>query len=1075
MTKYTFEQNAFVIEQFDQAKPFSSFLPGLAGLKGIPMWTFYVNRGQAVCSFGIRDKNSPIMEFSPASITYQSVAMKGFRTFVKIEGKQGVYEPFQSAFPDTAAKRRMRILPNELVIEETHEAQGLKFKVTYFHIPNDDYAALARKVEITNISGSPLKLELLDGMPEILPYGVENAGYKEIGNLLRSWMEVGNLDRGIPYYRLRSSTHDEAEVSEVQSGHFYLSFGDDGGMLPAIADFELIFGGNTSLAHPDRFAAEPLAALTAQPQYCTNKVPCGFSALYAELAPGESRCVYTLIGHIDSVERLNAKAPAIASPAYFAQKYGEAGELTENLTADIATKTALPLFDAYCRQSYLDNFLRGGYPFIFENGREGFVIHLYSRKHGDLERDYNFFSIAPEFYSQGNGNFRDANQNRRSDIYFNPRVGTFNIRMFFSLIQADGYNPLGVEGTSFRVPAANKDALSAYLNTAASGGREELAELCLGKFTPGKLISFVNGRGIALNVNENEFLTGILSLADQHIEASFGEGYWSDHWTYNMDLVDSYLDIFPDRKEWLLFEEQEYAFFDSPARVLPRSEKYVIAAGGVRQYGALVHDEEKLEKFGLTLKDTNWLRTGHGTGEIYRTNLFVKLLSLALNKFATLDPFGMGVEMEANKPGWNDAMNGLPGLFGSGMSETFELKRLLRFIEAACAEEGAADREIAVPEEIADLLDEVARLLAEHLNGTLAQFNYWDRVAAAREQYREAIRFGIAGSERTLRLGDLGGTLRSMLEKIERGIREAIRLGGGLTPTYFAFEAAEYEPVLNGQGEPVIGGYGLPKARVNKFAVRALPHFLEGPARWLKTVEDVNEAKQAYEKIRASDLFDERLGMYKTSVSLDGESHEIGRIRAFTPGWLERESVFLHMSYKYLLALLKSGLTEQFFAELRTSLIPFLDPAVYGRSTLENSSFIATSVNPDPQTHGRGYVARLSGSTAEFLSMWTAMMAGKRVFRMNGNELVLAFNPQLPGWLFDERGEISFRFLGTTDVTYVNPQKKNTYGADRAEIRRLTVLEQGGTRTVADGPVIAGPLAEAVRSGQVRRIEIELG
>ena len=27
----------------------------------------------------------------------------------------------------------------------------------------------------------------------------------------------------------------------------------------------------------------------------------------------------------------------------------------------------------------------------------------------------------------------------------------------------------------------------------------------------------------------------------------------------------------------------------------------------------------------------------------------------------------MGIEMEAGKPGWNDAMNGLPGLFGSEM------------------------------------------------------------------------------------------------------------------------------------------------------------------------------------------------------------------------------------------------------------------------------------------------------------------------------------------------------------------------------------------------------------------------
>ncbi|MNO12824.1 hypothetical protein D3C76_24420 [compost metagenome] len=1074
MPKYAFEENAFVIEQFDRAKPFSSFLPGLAGLKGIPMWTFYVNRGQAVCSFGIRDKNSPIMEFSPASITYQSVAMKGFRTFIKATGKTGIYEPFQSAFPDPSAVRRMHILANELTIEETNEAQGLRVKVRYFQMPNDDYAALVRQVEITNISGAPLQLEMLDGMPEILPYGVENAGYKEIGNLLRSWMEVDNLEKGIPFYRVRSSTHDEAEVSEVQSGHFYLTFGEDGKLLKTIADFAVIFGDNTSLAYPDRFAEKPLSTLTAEPQYCTNKVPCGFSALTAELAPGESRHIYTLIGHIDSVERLNTKAAEIASPDYIARKNAEAGQLTDELTADIATKTALPLFDAYCRQSYLDNFLRGGYPFIFENGREGFVVHLYSRKHGDLERDYNFFSIAPEYYSQGNGNFRDANQNRRSDVYFNPRVGTFNIRTFFSLIQADGYNPLGVEGTTFRVPAERANELSAFLQKAVVDHRDELAALCLGSFTPGKVISLIINRGAQLLVGENELLTGVLSLAEQQIEASFGEGYWSDHWTYNMDLIDSYLNIFPDRKERLLFGEQEYTFFDSPARVLPRSEKYVLSGGHVRQYGSLVHDEEKMAKQGLTLKSTNWLKTGYGNGEIYRTTLFVKLLSLGLIKFATLDPFGMGVEMEANKPGWNDAMNGLPGLFGSGMSETFELKRLLRFVQEACAEAGDDGHEVSVPEELAALLGKVSDLLEVRLAGGLEPFGYWDRVAAAREKYREAIRFGISGTEVRLPLSAIGSLASRMLEQIERGIQEAIRLGDGVTPTYFAFEAVEFEPVTDAQGAPVISSYGLPKAVVKKFTVRPLPHFLEGPARWLKTVEDQGEAKRTYEQIRRSDLFDTRLQMYKTSVSLDAETHEIGRIRAFTAGWLERESVFLHMSYKYLLALLKSGLTEEFFAELRASLIPFLDPAVYGRSTLENSSFIATSVNPDPDTHGRGYVARLSGSTAEFLSMWMMMMAGKRVFRMHEGKLRLTLQPLLPGWLFDERGEVSFRFLGTTEIVYRNPQKKDTFGSDAAVIRRLSVQKQDGTEQVVDGSAIEGLLAEEIRNGTVRRIEAEL-
>ena len=40
----------FVIEQYNNAKPFASFFPGVAGMHGIPMWTFYVNRDQCIVS-----------------------------------------------------------------------------------------------------------------------------------------------------------------------------------------------------------------------------------------------------------------------------------------------------------------------------------------------------------------------------------------------------------------------------------------------------------------------------------------------------------------------------------------------------------------------------------------------------------------------------------------------------------------------------------------------------------------------------------------------------------------------------------------------------------------------------------------------------------------------------------------------------------------------------------------------------------------------------------------------------------------------------------------------------------------
>lgn len=323
---------------------------------------------------------------------------------------------------------------------------------------------------------------------------------------------------------------------------------------------------------------------------------------------------------------------------------------------------------------------------------------------------------------------------------------------------------------------------------------------------------------------------------------------------------------------------------------------------------------------------------------------------------------------------------------------------------------------------MARLLERVHQAVTVMLAGGTSQFGYWDTVASAREAYRESIRFGIAGELAEVPLTVIREALGKFLLKINEGIDRAVEMGGGLAPTYFRFEAVRFQPVTDEAGKPVISGYGLPKAVVEEFEAYVLPYFLEGPTRWLKTLESPEQAKDIYTRVKNTGLYDPVTSMYRTSVSLEQESNDIGRIRAFTPGWQERESNFLHMSYKYLLELLKSGLYEEFFSEMKTSLIPFLDPAVYGRSTLENSSFIATGGNPDPGTHGRGFVARLSGSTAEFLSMWRTMMAGSRVFTVEDGELTLALAPALPGWLFDEQGNLSFTFLGArrSPITTLN-------------------------------------------------------
>ena len=61
----------YIMRDFDRAKPMSSFLPGVGGLWGIPMWAFYVNRGQGLATFGVENKDGGILLFQTAEKTYQ--------------------------------------------------------------------------------------------------------------------------------------------------------------------------------------------------------------------------------------------------------------------------------------------------------------------------------------------------------------------------------------------------------------------------------------------------------------------------------------------------------------------------------------------------------------------------------------------------------------------------------------------------------------------------------------------------------------------------------------------------------------------------------------------------------------------------------------------------------------------------------------------------------------------------------------------------------------------------------------------------------------------------------------------
>jgi hypothetical protein len=171
------------VEDYDAASTFSSFLPGVAGYFGRPVWAFYVNRGQAISTFGTESKDYPILEFNPANKAYQLTPFVGFRTFVRGTRSSSISfesEPFdparsrnlldESDDPDKP-KRILYVGTNEVEIQELDGVHGLTTNVQYFILPEEDFAALVRRATFTNSGDSDVTVDILDGLAKMEPAG----------------------------------------------------------------------------------------------------------------------------------------------------------------------------------------------------------------------------------------------------------------------------------------------------------------------------------------------------------------------------------------------------------------------------------------------------------------------------------------------------------------------------------------------------------------------------------------------------------------------------------------------------------------------------------------------------------------------------------------------------------------------------------------------------------------------------------------------------------------------------------------------------------------------------------------
>lgn len=245
---------------------------------------------------------------------------------------------------------------------------------------------------------------------------------KSMGRTLEAWMGVHspyNDTLQMPFYRLSTQPSDTASVTVQEAGHWCLAIletsndDNEARLLPIVFDPQRVFGSDTTFIRPLHLYANAISDIVRrQKQYGLAKTASAFAAVEdALLAPGESLTITTYFGKADHVTDVPVVSRRVMESGLAEFKEARSREIVHQITDWVETKTAIPLFDGHVQQMFLDNSLRGGMPALLgevdddarmrstDEDHRLVCYHVFNRKHGDLERDYNDFNIEPTFFS----------------------------------------------------------------------------------------------------------------------------------------------------------------------------------------------------------------------------------------------------------------------------------------------------------------------------------------------------------------------------------------------------------------------------------------------------------------------------------------------------------------------------------------------------------------------------------------------------------------------------------------------------------------------------------------------------
>ncbi len=677
------------IAHYDRMRPFF-----LSIVSDSDHWLFLSSNGGLTA--GRKNPDHALFPYTTDDKIHDANEHTGGKTLVlvDVDGTTSLWEPFASSRYNPYALQRnlyKNVFGNKILFEETNLDLGLTF---FYAWGTSERFGFVRRSGLRNSGSGSVSVRVLDGLQNLLPYGVERSMQTNFSTLLDAYKKNElQPDTGLGLFRLSSIPVDRPEPSEALRATTVWSAGlDNPTILLSTRQLESFCTGGVPVQETDvraeRVAYFVCAETGLEPGEEQNWV------LVAEIEQGPAEVVALsemlkdrdrlrreleedvargterlrrIVAGADGLQQTEEETTVARHFANVLYNLMRGGALEDGYAIDVKD---LAEFVQHRNEGVArshETFFSGlperpSAAVVLQAAAEsgdrqlerlcyGYLPLSFSRRHGDPSRPWNFFSIETRKEDGGRnlhyqGNWRDIFQNWETLALSFPGFAESMVATFVNASTPDGYNP-------YRI---TRDGIE-------------------------------------------------WEVADPHDPWSF-IGYWGDHQIiYLLKLLELSRHHHPDRLQELL-HRPVFAYANVPYRIAP----YEVLLKTPHETITYDHDEdariaERVKKSGADGKLV-W----RSDGAPYLVNLAEKLLVPALAKLTNFIP-GAGIWMNTQRPEWNDANNALVG-YGVSMVTLCYLRRFQRFAAEVFA--SFDEPTIALSVEVADLLEAVSHTLAEH-------------------------------------------------------------------------------------------------------------------------------------------------------------------------------------------------------------------------------------------------------------------------------------------------------------------------------------------------------------------------